>query len=208
MIKITLLRHGRSRADDEKVHEGRYDSPLTVLGLKQAQKRLEDFRAMGFTFDRIISSPLIRAKAVAEVMSEGLDVPLETDTDWMEMDNGLLAGLPFEEADQKFPTPSFLGPYERPFHGTGESQWELYVRAARAVQRVVSLGPGSYLVVAHGGILNSALRTMLGIQPLVNNHGTWFAFADLGYAALEYNPANHQWWMLQFNTGFISDSST
>ena len=26
------MRHGRSRADDEMVHEGRYDSPLTDIG--------------------------------------------------------------------------------------------------------------------------------------------------------------------------------
>ena len=26
------MRHGRSRADDELVHEGRYDSPLTDVG--------------------------------------------------------------------------------------------------------------------------------------------------------------------------------
>lgn len=31
-IHLTLLRHGRSRADDEEVHEGRYDSPLTEAG--------------------------------------------------------------------------------------------------------------------------------------------------------------------------------
>ena len=32
VIDITLMRHGRSRADDEMVHEGRYDSPLTDVG--------------------------------------------------------------------------------------------------------------------------------------------------------------------------------
>ena len=35
-LHLTLLRHGRSRADDENVHEGRYDSPLTAVGRAQA----------------------------------------------------------------------------------------------------------------------------------------------------------------------------
>ncbi|WP_412027616.1 phosphoglycerate mutase family protein [Deinococcus yunweiensis] len=34
---MTILRHGRSRADDENVHEGRYDSPLNAEGQAQAR---------------------------------------------------------------------------------------------------------------------------------------------------------------------------
>ncbi len=171
------------------------------MGYQQTQARLEGFKASGVRFDCIISSPLIRARAVAEVMSQGLGAPLELEADWMELDNGQLAGLSFEEAEKRFPRPAFRGPYE-PFGGTGESQWEAYSRAAIAVQKLVNRGPGRYLVVAHGGILNAALRTMLSIPPLINGHGTYFAFADLGYAVLEYNPAQHQWWLLHFDMGF------
>jgi len=32
VLHLTLLRHGRSRGDDENVHEGRYDAPLTEVG--------------------------------------------------------------------------------------------------------------------------------------------------------------------------------
>jgi broad specificity phosphatase PhoE len=39
VLELTLLRHGRSRADDEQVHDGRYDSPLTALGIEQAGRR-------------------------------------------------------------------------------------------------------------------------------------------------------------------------
>ena len=38
MIKITLLRHGRSSADDEGVFESRYDSELTAKGRQQAEE--------------------------------------------------------------------------------------------------------------------------------------------------------------------------
>lgn len=37
MKHLTLLRHGRSAADDEKRFEGRYDSPLTDIGRAQAE---------------------------------------------------------------------------------------------------------------------------------------------------------------------------
>lgn len=201
-VYVTLLRHGRSLADDQNVHEGRYDAPLTEVGLGQAQARLEEFRAQKLRFDRIISSPLQRARTVAELMSEGLGVPLELEADWMEQDNGLIAGLSYEEGQQRFPEPNFRNPYEKPFGGSGESGWELYSRAARAVQRLVSRGAGSYLVVAHGGVLNAALRVILGIPPTANEQGIRFSFADLGYAMLEYRPEQHIWHLDRFEMGF------
>jgi 2,3-bisphosphoglycerate-dependent phosphoglycerate mutase len=35
IIDFIFLRHGRSRADDEGVYEGRYDSPLSGVGQTQ-----------------------------------------------------------------------------------------------------------------------------------------------------------------------------
>lgn len=42
--QINLVRHGRSRADDEMVHEGRYASPLTNVGKAQVHSRAEEWR--------------------------------------------------------------------------------------------------------------------------------------------------------------------
>ena len=61
-IHVTLLRHGRSRADDERVHEGHYDSPLTEVGRSQAHARAQAFAARGLRFDRIVASTLQRAQ--------------------------------------------------------------------------------------------------------------------------------------------------
>ena len=56
-IKIMFMRHGRSRADDENVIEGRYDAPLTDVGREQAEVRAKELKAREFKFDRIIASP-------------------------------------------------------------------------------------------------------------------------------------------------------
>lgn len=198
LLSITFLRHGRSRADDENVIEGRYDSPLTEVGKAQARARAEGWLRDGVQFDRVICSTLQRARVTAEIVAGCLGAPLEPDPDWMEMDNGPLAGLSQAEADRRFPTPAFRSPYE-PVAGIGESDFQLHLRAARAVERVIRRGPGSYLVVAHGGILNAALRAITGAPTPVNFHGVWFAFGDLGYARFRYNPNNHQWLMQEFH---------
>jgi 2,3-bisphosphoglycerate-dependent phosphoglycerate mutase len=199
-IDVTLVRHGRSRADDEGVHEGRYDSPLTDVGRAEAEKAGKDLAARGFDCSVIIASPLQRAQSTAKILSKCLEAPLEIDGDWIEKDNGPLAGLPFDEAASRYPQPAFRNPYDR-LAGSGESAWGLYARAARAMEKLVQRGPGHYVVVAHGGILNAALRTVLGVVPTGNNQGVDFRFGDLGYVSLSYLPGEHRWLIIEFQPG-------
>lgn len=194
---FTFLRHGRSRADDENVHEGRYDSPLTEVGRAQVQARAQEFVQQHVHFDAIIASPLQRAHETAAMIGQALNVPVETDPDWMERDNGPLAGMPFDLAEERYPQASFRNPYESP-HGAIESDWHLYCRAAGAVEKVIRRGAGHFLVVAHGGILNAALMGVVGAQPSANQQGIVFGFGDTGYARLRYSPAQHIWCLLAF----------
>jgi 2,3-bisphosphoglycerate-dependent phosphoglycerate mutase len=204
-IDITFMRHARSRADDEGVHEGRYDSPLTDVGRAQIQARADGWRAAGVTFDRIIASTLLRANESARIIGRTLGVAVEDEPGWMEFDNGPLAGLPYDEALERYPWPAFRNPYEA-FFELGESDWEMQMRAIQGVQALVRRGPGRYLVVAHGAILNAALRHIIGTAPAPNwNHGVVFAFGDAGYARWTYHPGKHQWALREFNAGEFSD---
>lgn len=196
-IVIILLRHGRSQADDDGVHEGRYDSPLTEIGRSQAYSRAHDFLSRNLKFDRIITSPLKRAYETANIVGQLLNIPIETDPDWIEVDNGPLAGLPRDVAEKQYPKPNFRNPYE-PFCGTGESAWEVYCRGARAIEKIIRRGIGRYLVVAHGGILNYSLKTILGAQPSINQQGVVFNFGDTGFVRLVYYPSKHLWCFLEF----------
>ena len=204
-IFITFSRHGRSRADDEMVLEGRYDSPLTEVGRAQAMARAIEWKEKNISFNLIVASPLDRAHETAKVIGEVLNVPIETDPDWMEFNNGPLAGLSFEEADKRYPATIFRNPFEA-FWETGESEWEFHSRAARAIQRVVQKGTGKYLVVSHGGIICEALRVISGAQPMVNRQGLWFDFNDLGYLQSIYYPKKHQWIIQGFYPGFQETS--
>ncbi len=199
-IDLTLVRHGRSRADDEGVHEGRYDSPLTDMGCTEAEKTGNDLLARGLGCTVIIASPLQRAQSTARILSKCLGATLETDSDWIEMDNGPLAGLTLDEAASRYPQPAFRNPYER-LAGSGESGWALYARAARAMEKLIQRGSGHYIVVAHGGILNAALRTVLGSVPSANNQGADFRFGDLGYVRLTYMPGENRWVIREFHPG-------
>jgi 2,3-bisphosphoglycerate-dependent phosphoglycerate mutase len=169
-IEITLVRHGRSRADDEGVHEGRYDSPLTEVGCDEAEKAGQELFNRGLRCSVVIASPLQRAQSTASILSKCLGAPMETDADWIEMDNGPLAGLTLEEAEARYPKPAFRSPYDK-LAGSGESAWALYARAARAIEKLVQRGPGRYVVVAHGNV-SEVPKMKLNALPVARGHRT------------------------------------
>lgn len=189
---ITLVRHGQSEGNAKGYLQGQSDFSLTEEGIQQSHALAEHWLEEGKIFNLAIASPLTRARQTAEILTAALEVPLEYDPLWMERDNGKLAGLKAEEAAQRFPRPDFINPFQ-PIGETGESQWELYLRAGRAVQSLLNRPIGNYLVVSHGGILNMVLYAMLGIVPQANFQGAKFRFHNAGFASLTYNPVEHFW---------------
>lgn len=195
---ITLLRHGESLGNFEGRHQGQADFPLTDLGRSQTKALLDRWKAENKAFDLVISSPLARARETAEIITTELNIPLEFDSLWMERDNGLMAGLSPEEVRDKLPQYDFIHPYQ-PIGQTGESQWELFLRAGKAVQSLINRPPGSYLIVSHGGLLNMFFYAILGIAPQPNFHGPRFRFNNAAFATIHYNPSTHRWYVLGVN---------
>jgi 2,3-bisphosphoglycerate-dependent phosphoglycerate mutase len=141
---------------------------------------------------------LLRARETAEIVCATLDIPLELDPDWMEINNGMLAGLTHEEGNERVPEPDFITPYTR-WGVNGESRWEVYLRAGRNIQKLMDHPAERTLVVAHGGILNMALYALLGIAPQADITGPRFMFHNTTFATFIYEPAHHNWHMLHFD---------
>jgi probable phosphoglycerate mutase len=107
-VAIYLLRHGEtewSRADRK---QGRADSPLTPLGVKQVQacaRLLASSLPVGVPA-RLITSPLGRARASAEIVRSLLGLPetsLSVSTPLAEHDYGAWAGLTNAGIEERFP---------------------------------------------------------------------------------------------------------
>jgi 2,3-bisphosphoglycerate-dependent phosphoglycerate mutase len=196
--QVTFLRHGESVGNAEDRFQGHADFPLTEKGRTQARSLADRWQVEGVTFDQCIASPLLRASQTAEIICETLKVPLEVDPDWMEINNGLVSGLTPEQATQVAPAPNFMTPYTR-FGKTGESRWELYLRAGRAIQHILDRSPGRYLVAAHGGVLNMAMYAILGIPVQADSNGPRFMFHNTTFASFTYEPERHNWRMFHFD---------
>jgi broad specificity phosphatase PhoE len=183
--QITFLRHGQSVANHEGIIQGHLDFPLSALGRQQAETRAEAWASERRAYDLIVSSPLQRASQTATILSNRLSVPVEHDAAWKERYLGEAQGMTLEaflEATRNAsPKPPFSAAY-----ANGEGTWDLYRRAAAAVQGIVRRAPGRYLVVSHGGILNAALRTILGIAP-VSGLLPRLDLGNCGYADVSLN---------------------
>jgi 2,3-bisphosphoglycerate-dependent phosphoglycerate mutase len=192
--EFTFVRHGRSLADDDDVFEGRYDSPLTEVGARQAERLCAKWQAEArATYDIVVSSPLARASATAEVLAHHFGLTVCINDSLIEMDGGKLCGIKKEVGNRLYPLPSFCTPFYRNGGGTGESLVQLHARALTAVDNLLQMGKSRYLVVAHGGILNAIIRTALGISLPVNDSGVFFGLGDLGYIDLIYDASKHRW---------------
>ena len=79
---LILVRHGESTGNADGLLLGRIDSPLTARGLEQARSLADTVAGA----DRLISSPLARARDTADALGTGL--PVEIDERWVEVDYG------------------------------------------------------------------------------------------------------------------------
>jgi broad specificity phosphatase PhoE len=81
---LILVRHGRTEANASGLLQGRLDLPLDGVGRAQVAAM---YTKVG-TPDRVISSPLLRARQTAEVFG----VPVEIDERWEELHYGEYEG--------------------------------------------------------------------------------------------------------------------
>ena len=173
---LLIIRHGESEADLLDVHEGRADFELTERGHRQA-KAMSNYVTAHYSLTRLYASPLKRAAQTAGHLSEKAGIPILFESDLMEHDNGLLAGLSWEEADRRYPHVRDL-PNELALYGM-ESNAAFRDRALRAFNRIlVENEPDSVVaVVSHGGMINQ-LYGALFHTPI--GEKSFFCTADTG----------------------------
>ncbi len=176
MKTILLIRHGESEADLLKVHEGRADFSLTEQGKQQAAA-MAKWVASHYKIDMIFASSLRRAAETAKSLSDATGIPIIYDENLMEFNNGLLAGLPFEEAAKRYPKVDNLPP-DQSVYGQ-ETQYEFRARAERALAACLERIPdgATSAIVSHGGMINQLFASLIGLPPA---HPVRFGTGDTG----------------------------
>lgn len=182
-MRILIIRHGESEADVLNVHEGRADFSLTERGHRQAEA-MADYVAKHYALTKLYASPLRRAAQTAGYLSGKTNVPVTFDPDLMEFNNGLLAGLSWDEADRRYPEIQDL-PVDLAVYGQ-ESKAAFHDRAVKALNRILSENePDSVVaVVTHGGMINRLYGVLFHI-PLLQR--SVFCTADTGIHVWDFS---------------------
>ena len=93
---IYIIRHGKTELNRANALQGQSDHPLNEEGIAQAREAGERFRAAGIAFDRVYSSPLIRAVQTAELAVGDGTAEILIDDRLIEMDYGPYEGMTLE----------------------------------------------------------------------------------------------------------------
>ncbi|MGE7688936.1 histidine phosphatase family protein [Lysinibacillus sp. NPDC097214] len=177
-MQILLIRHGESEADILNVHEGRADFELTERGRKQVESLSQKVKN-DFPPDFIWASTLKRARETAETLGETIGCPVQLEEELMEFNNGVQAGLSFEEA-KKYPEPKFS--HDR--FENGESFIEFRMRIETIFSKIVTGNKYERIaIVAHGGVINNILRAFYQM-PI--NMDYYFKIGDTGISLIEF----------------------
>ena len=158
---IYLVRHGETAWTLTAQHTGRTDLPLTEQGERQARALSESLGAL--RIDRILSSPLQRARRTAELAMPHAHV--EEDDDLMEWDYGAYEGRSTVDIEVERPGWRLL----RDGSPGGETLDAVGARSDRVIGRLRA-GGGNVLLFGHREILRILAVRWIGLAPIEGRH--------------------------------------
>jgi phosphoserine phosphatase len=156
-MKIYLVRHGQTSWNQDQRLQGLRDIRLNRTGIRQSQRLAEWYRKTGVR--RIVSSPLLRARGTAQILSERTARAPIIDDRLREIDHGPWTGLRLESIEDRFPddfaTWSFFP--ERLRMPDGESLVAVYRRCTGVLLDLIKENRNEDILVVSHGVVNALL---------------------------------------------------
>ncbi|HKX24589.1 MAG TPA: histidine phosphatase family protein [Candidatus Saccharimonadales bacterium] len=161
MQHLYLLRHGQSEANAQHIVAGSHDSPLSPIGVAQAEYA-GDTAKRYLKFDLIVSSPMSRALQTAHIIAKQIGYPADNILvidDLRERNLGDVEGKDYTEA------PHHNGNYEDAENVPGvEPIDDLLTRVRSVLNQLHERPEQSILIVAHNGC-GRMLKVALAGEP-------------------------------------------
>ena len=161
---ITIIRHGETEWNRIGRQQGHLDSPLSEEGIKQAEMLANYLENKGY--EVLYSSSLGRAVQTAEIINKKLKLKHIKDDALRERHLGIIQGSTIEEFENNYPDeyekfrsndPEYVIP-------DGESINQRYARTIDCMNKIARRTDfKKYLIVTHGGNLESIFKYVLGI---------------------------------------------
>jgi len=164
ITRFIITRHGETQWNVEGRAMGHLDSPLTALGVGQAECLAA--RASAGRFSALYSSDLGRASHTARIIAAACSIEVLFDARLRERNMGVFQGLTREEMEARFPDERSA--YRRTGSSyvipAGESADQCLMRAMECLEELAARHQGeTVFVVTHGGILMALFEGVLGL---------------------------------------------
>lgn len=169
-MNVYLLRHGETAANKEGRIQGRIDIPLNDYGIELAEVTRDGIQKEGIRFDKIYSSPLIRAVQTATIVRGDREPhQIILDDRIMEMAFGKGESLFIKDIKEKPEHANlkncFSAPSKYIAKDGAESYEEILARAKDFLENEIKPLEGTcknVLVVCHGAMIRALLLSVNG----------------------------------------------
>lgn len=161
--EVWVVRHGETEWSKSGQHTGRTDVGLTTAG-EAAVAAIQE-RLSGETFDRVLTSPLQRARRTAELA--GFGDRIEVDDNLREWDYGVYEGRRTVDIRKDVPDWSIWT------HHGGDAGGETLAQVAARADAVIAgirTAEGRVLVFSHGHYLRVFAARWLTLVPETGQH--------------------------------------
>lgn len=165
MLRIFLVRHGQTTWNIEGRYQGQEDTPLSELGLKQAQLLAEGLKNVHL--DVCISSPLERSFKTCQYCAALHGLPVAQDARLLEINHGDWEGVLSTDIEKRYPL-EFAQWHSAPqlvtMPGGGESLDDVRRRARAAFDEYAAKYDGkNVLVAAHDAVNKAIICDLMGL---------------------------------------------
>ncbi|MCA1608073.1 MAG: histidine phosphatase family protein [Acidobacteria bacterium] len=186
VTKLFLIRHGQSAGNAEGRFGGHGPTPLSELGLRQAEMTARELTKEGI--HAIYSSDLHRAMQTAEPLSRLAGVPVIATAAFRERNVGVLEGLTFDESKQRHPK-DFYALVNRTVHHViteGESYRHLLRRSTTELNEIIRRHHGDRVVIfSHTGAICFLTLYLLGAIRRDTKQTPWIVTSNCGINRFE-----------------------
>lgn len=166
MMKLILVRHGRTQWNADGRYQGQSDVALAAEGVAQAESLAEHFPVEHL--DAVYSSDLQRARTTAEIVAGRFGLEVRTEPAFREICFGKWEGLTYEQIVSSWPEAmaNFLQHPDILEIPEGENFEQVRARAfPRLLELVREHEPHGHVIAifAHGAVLRTLLASIMHI---------------------------------------------
>lgn len=184
--RLYLIRHGQSDGNAEGRFGGHGPTPLSALGMQQAEMTAAALAKEGV--DAIYSSDLERAVQTAEPLARRLGLTIHRSEAFRERNVGVLQGLTFHESKQRYPR-DYYALVNRSVHHViteGESYRHLLKRITNELRNILGNHQNQRIAIfSHTGAICFLTLHLLGAIHRGTRTTPWLITSNCGINRFE-----------------------